>query len=156
MSTTTPTLQTTVITPEDAMAIQAFGNPVTITLRAENTGGRYGLLEFTLSPSPYGPPPHSHATFDELYQVLDGAISVLVNGERQRVSAGSSVFVPRGTVHTLSNPYDTPAHCLYLVSPTGFERYFEDFAAAAVAGDGEVTPEVSAEITSRYDVVLAG
>ena len=155
MGATTHERQTTIVTPQDATNFTAFGSPVTITLRSENTAGQYAMLEFRLAPSPYGPAPHSHTTFDELYQVLDGEISALVNGTQQRVTAGSSIFVPRGTVHTLSNPYDTPARFLYLVSPAGFERYFEDFAAAATVAGGPVPPDVAAAITSRYDVVPA-
>ncbi len=152
---TTHESETTVVTPEEATEITSFGSPVTITLRSENTGGQSALLEFRLAPGPHGPAPHSHATFDELYHVLAGAVLVLVNGEQRRVAAGSSVFVPRGTVHTLSNPYDAPAHFLYLVSPAGFERYFEDFAAASTVAGGPVPPAVAAEITSRYDVIPA-
>lgn len=124
MSATTRNLQPVIVTPEDATTIAAFGGVIT-TLRAEQTGGRYSVVDFTLT--------------------------VTIEGEQRQAPAGSTIFIPRGVVHTFSNQGDTPAHFLFLMSPGGFERCFDELAAATVK-DGEVTPTAFAEITSRYDV----
>ena len=151
MSTTTPELQATIVTPEQATE---FAGNIT-TLRGEQTGGRYALVDFTLASDGHGPPPHKHETFDEIYHVLDGTLTVTIGSEQHTAPAGSSIFIPRGVVHTFVNNGDVPARFLFLMSPGGFERCFDDLAAV-MARDGEITPSAFAEVISGYDVTIAG
>jgi mannose-6-phosphate isomerase-like protein (cupin superfamily) len=45
-------------------------------------------------------PPHLHRSDDEAWYVLEGTLRVRVGQEEVEASAGSAVFVPRGTPHT--------------------------------------------------------
>lgn len=152
MGTTTRDFQPKIVTPEDATVINAFGG-VVITLRAEDTGGQYSVVDFTVEPNPHSLAQHVHQNFDEIYHVVEGTLSVTVDSEQWNAPAGSSVFIPRGTVHTFTNQGDTPARFVFVMSPGGFERSFDELIAA-VEAHGEVTPEVFAEIVSRYDVTI--
>jgi quercetin dioxygenase-like cupin family protein len=49
---------------------------------------------------------------DEVFYVLDGEIEFLLDGEWHQASAGSTVFVPAGTVHAFRNARDRPARQL--------------------------------------------
>ena len=150
MSTPTRDLQPTIVTPDEATRIEAFGGVIT-TLRAEHSGGGYSVVDFTLAPSPHGPAPHVHDTFDEIYHVTEGTLTVLIDGEERQAPTGSTIFIPRGAVHTFVNAGDVPTRFLFLMSPGGFERCFDELAEAMLR-DGEVTPQAFAEITGRYDV----
>ena len=46
-----------------------------------------------------------------------------------RVSAGGMAFGPRGTPHAFQNVGETPGRLLVITTPSGLERFFEEFAA---------------------------
>jgi quercetin dioxygenase-like cupin family protein len=48
--------------------------------------------------------------------VLDGKLVVRVGGDEVEASAGSGVFVPRGTVHTYWNPGPEPVRYLLIMT----------------------------------------
>ena len=61
-------------------------------------------------------PSHLHRNDDEAWYVLEGTLRVRVSKEEVEASAGSAVFVPRGTAHTYWNP--GPSSTLYLLVMT--------------------------------------
>jgi quercetin dioxygenase-like cupin family protein len=75
-----------------------------------------------------GPPLHHHA-FDETFHVLEGELTFHLGGELRTAAAGQLAFAPGGEVHTLANLADAPARYLLVITPAGFERYFEGIAA---------------------------
>ena len=68
----------------------------------------------------------SHKTEDESFYVLEGEIKLLVGERNIRATAGSLVFVPKGTIHTFSQIGDQPAKFLVTYSPSGFEKFFDE------------------------------
>ena len=48
------------------------------------------------------PPAHYHPGQDERFEVLEGALRVVLDGQERLVSAGESFEVPRGTVHAMT------------------------------------------------------
>ena len=50
--------------------------------------------------------PHWHEDLDEVFYVLEGEIEFLLDGHWRRAVAGSTVFVPAGTVHAFRNASD--------------------------------------------------
>jgi mannose-6-phosphate isomerase-like protein (cupin superfamily) len=80
---------------------------------AGNTVGSVGqdfvIAEWRDEGGPPGPPRwiaplHVHRSDDEAWYVLEGKLHVQVGQEVIEASAGSAVFVSRGTVHTYWNP----------------------------------------------------
>src|SRR5947209_2532409 len=53
-----------------------------------------------------------------------------------------------GVPHAFWNPGDAPARLLELISPAGFERYFEE--AAALYASGSRDTELAAELRRQY------
>jgi mannose-6-phosphate isomerase-like protein (cupin superfamily) len=64
-----------------------------------DTVGPYSVFEDTLAPWQSGPPLHLHSDEDEAFYVLEGTLTVKLDGEQREVTAGSFVWIPRGT-HT--------------------------------------------------------
>jgi XRE family transcriptional regulator, regulator of sulfur utilization len=62
----------------------------------------------TILPGKEPHPPHRHAN-EELIIVLRGTVAVTIEGETQRVGAGSSVFLAPNDFHGLRNVGDEPA-----------------------------------------------
>jgi quercetin dioxygenase-like cupin family protein len=66
----------------------------------EETGGEYVEMEWTLPPDAFAPPVHRHPSQVEEYEVLEGALEVMVDGHWQTLGTGDSVSVPVNTDHT--------------------------------------------------------
>jgi mannose-6-phosphate isomerase-like protein (cupin superfamily) len=87
--------------------------PIVASPLAGNTVGSVGqdfvIAEWKDPGGPPGPPRwiaplHLHSNDDEAWYVLEGKLHVRVGQEVFEASAGSAVFVSRGTVHTYWNP----------------------------------------------------
>jgi mannose-6-phosphate isomerase-like protein (cupin superfamily) len=92
---------------------------------AELDDGDFSLMERTLPPGGGRPPPHRHTNCSEAYFVLDGQVSVIVEGEELIVGPEGFVLVPRGTAHTFGNAGDDEARLLVIHAPA-MDAYFAD------------------------------
>ena len=105
-----------------------------------------------------GPPPHRHLVEDELFFVYAGSISFTANDETRTVSAGESVFVPRGTAHAYRNDGPDDARMVAVYTPGGMEGWFREVFPAVTDADATpppVTPELIGrmlEAGPRYNV----
>jgi len=102
-----------------------------ILLTGEDTGGAFGLVENVMRPGSE-PPYHIHDREDETFYVLEGHISVMVDGNVLECHAGDAVFLPRGLPHTFRVRSDI-ARGLVLVTSAGFEKYFQAIGQPAVS-----------------------
>jgi uncharacterized cupin superfamily protein len=71
---------------------------------------------------------HVHAAEDEAWYVIDGDLRFSLDGELHSATAGTFVFVPRGSPHCFQNVGSAAARLLVLFTPAGMERFFEQFA----------------------------
>jgi mannose-6-phosphate isomerase-like protein (cupin superfamily) len=110
----------------EGKTISVIGESYTFKASRADTRGAYALIEHTVGGD--GPPPHIHATEEEAFYVLEGEIDVLIGERTVTAAAGAFVLVPRGTVHTLSRAGTAPARVLVIISPAGFETFFEEIA----------------------------
>jgi len=110
----------------EGKTVSVLGDSYTSKATKEETGGAYALIEATVVGD--GPPPHIHTTEEEAFYVLEGELSVLVGERTVTATAGAFVLVPRGTVHTFSKAGTAAARILMIISPAGFERFFEEIA----------------------------
>ena len=60
---------------------------------------------------------HYHTASDNIYVVLAGKVSALVDGESHLLSEGDLVFIPAGVPHMTSNGGDTVARALEIYAP---------------------------------------
>jgi quercetin dioxygenase-like cupin family protein len=98
-------------------------------LRGEQSNGRLGVVESTVAAGWPGPPLHVHPAFDEGFYVLEGELTVQVEGELHTVRAGEFVYADGATPHCIANRSDARARYLIMITPPGFEKYFMRLAA---------------------------
>ena len=70
-------------------------------------------------------PVHRHAREDEYSYVLEGQVGALLGDEVVVGGPGDLIFKPRGQWHTFWNAGDEPARILEIISPAGFEGFFD-------------------------------
>jgi quercetin dioxygenase-like cupin family protein len=117
-----------VLGPGEGTTIEGpAGGPLTFKVRGEQTGGALTAFENIIAPGD-GPPLHTHAGEDEAWYVLAGELRFQLGDDRAVVTAGSFVFVPRGTPHCFVNAGSEPARILVLFTPSGMEAFFDRFA----------------------------
>lgn len=129
------------------------GHKITFKIRGEETDGAFSLIEVELYGE--GPPRHYHKTLDESFYVLEGEMNVLLGKEIIKAKAGSFVFIPRGTVHTMCLTGEKPAKFLVTISPPGFEKFFEE---AAGLDDTDIDGYVAKckALGEKYNMVVVG
>jgi mannose-6-phosphate isomerase-like protein (cupin superfamily) len=67
------------------------------------TSGEYVQMEFVLPGDCVAPPPHVHPHQVEEYEVIEGKLDVMVDGEWSTIGVGERASVPIGTMHTFRN-----------------------------------------------------
>ena len=111
-----------------------------------------GMFELTVPSDSNVPPPHSHSNNEELVYVLEGKLRYTVGPDTRDLNPGQSMHTPRGAVHAFSNPFDSVARALIILSPDIGAQYFKDVAAVVNAG---CPPDKAAlvAVMSRYGLV---
>jgi oxalate decarboxylase/phosphoglucose isomerase-like protein (cupin superfamily) len=112
---------------------------------------------------------HLHNEAEEVFYVLDGELDLLAfwpaaeptgdwrawestSGARVlRGGPGSFMHVPAGCPHAFFNPGPAPARMLFLVSPSGHERYLQELTDL-LAGSGPPDQDEIAALRARHDI----
>jgi quercetin dioxygenase-like cupin family protein len=148
MTATPPTASPTAAAPSpavirthrEARVLWVLGTRQRFLVDGADTGGRFALIE-TYAPACHaGPPPHMHEDAEETFHILDGAVKVMVAGQTTIARAGDTLIVPRGVLHTFSNPFLTACRFLVQLSPAGFERFFTEIGVPPVSPIDLMTP----------------
>ena len=142
-----------VLSPGGGKTISIVDNEVTIKAASADTGGAYGLIEYMAAPGFGGPPPHIHPEMEEAFYVLDGRLTFRLGDNMVQAEAGSFVFVPRGVVHTFSNPAAQPSRVLVIVSPGGFETFFEEMSSIVAKHGYPPPPDILDALVKKYNQV---
>lgn len=82
------------------------------------------------------PPMHVHEREDEVFHVLDGRLTIWVDGAEHAAGSGACAFLPRGLPHTFAVDSES-VRMLVICTPGGFEGMFAEIPAPvdmAVAG----------------------
>jgi quercetin dioxygenase-like cupin family protein len=130
-----------VLGPTDGKLAQLGALGVRFMVDASESGGGFSLVEHPMPPRSLGAPLHRHSHEDEYSYVLEGRVSVQLGDEIVHGEPGDLVFKPRGQWHAFWNATDEPVRLLEIISPGGFERYFEQVSEAVFA-DGR--PDLAA------------
>lgn len=99
----------------------------------EHTAGRLGVVEQVVDRNGQ-PPPHVHHGEDESFYVLEGDVTITVGEDSFAAPAGSFVFCPRDVPHSFSVDSER-ARLLVILTPGGFERFFEEMGEPAAWND---------------------
>lgn len=108
----------------EGKTVGMVGSAFTFLATGEQTGGKYALIEAFI-PTGVGPPLHHHDNEDESFFMLDGALTITIDGEELHIQRGDFVQLPKGSVHTFRNVRQQPAKVLIILSPAGLEKFFD-------------------------------
>jgi quercetin dioxygenase-like cupin family protein len=144
----------TTVASQGGPSLSVVGDTYRIIMGGEQTNGAYALIDMLIPPRG-GPGPHSHATFQEAFYILDGKIKVITKEKTYAITKGSYVNIPfNGPVHKFTNRTDKTAHILCLTTPAGMEKMFEELgkpvAADAILPPTQMTSEELKRIAERY------
>ena len=106
-----------------------------ITTAADSNGQ---LLEMVTTYRPFSqqPPAHYHPVQHETFTVLQGELTVIINGETLRLTAGSVLDIPRNTVHCMWNSSAADTVVRWKVVPALQTEYLLE-TAMGLAADGK-------------------
>jgi mannose-6-phosphate isomerase-like protein (cupin superfamily) len=117
-----------------------------------DAGERFSLVEHPMSPRALAAPVHRHTREDEYSFVLEGRMGALLGDDVVEAGPGDLVFKPRGQWHTFWNAGDEPCRILEIISPAGFERFFQELSD--LGGAMAAAPEAVAELSERYGLEM--
>jgi mannose-6-phosphate isomerase-like protein (cupin superfamily) len=153
MKGTMTMLQTTgakVVGPNDGKSGTLGMIGVRFMVDGAESGGGFSLVEHPMAPRALAAPLHRHLREDEYSYVLEGQVGAMLGDEVLVAGPGDLVFKPRNQWHTFWNAGDEPARILEIISPAGFERFFEELVD--LGGVLQAGPEVLAELGARYEL----
>lgn len=107
----------------------------------------------------FSPPLHVHHREDTAILVLDGQLTLTVEGDEQVVTAGGFVWLKKDRPHSFRVDSDQ-AHILEFALPGGVEGFHLD--ASDIAQSADLPPAVEADIprmlgaASNYGIEILG
>ncbi|UJA21553.1 cupin domain-containing protein [Thermoleophilia bacterium SCSIO 60948] len=129
------------------------------TIRVVSSDERELHLEVTYGPGSKPPPPHSHPTSHEHFEVRRGRLATMIGGVERGYVGGESFDVPHGTPHAMWNPGSEPVLADWRISSPG--RAIEWFRAidrlrreGETGKDGMPPLPVMAALISDYSDVF--
>jgi mannose-6-phosphate isomerase-like protein (cupin superfamily) len=146
METTTTGLK--IVGPNDGEEGFLGSIGVRFMIDAYEAGERFSLVEHPMSPRALAAPLHLHTREDEYSFVLDGRMGALLGDDVVEAGPGDLVFKPRNQWHTFWNAGDEPCRILEIISPAGFERFFQELSE--MGGAINADPDELAALGARY------
>jgi len=141
-----------IIGPRDGKFVDLRSVGVRFMVWGAESGGDFSLVEHPIPPRTLVAPLHLHEREDEYSYVLEGRMGAQLGDDVVYAEAGDLVFKPRNQWHTFWNAGDTPCRILEIISPAGFEHFFnelgEQMAEARAVSVAQV-PDVGA-LAARY------
>ena len=86
--------------------------------------------------------------------MVEGRIGAWADGAVVYGEPGDLIFKPRDRWHTFWNDGDEPARLIEIISPAGFERFFDEMVDLARGPDGVPAPEALVELAERYGLAV--
>jgi mannose-6-phosphate isomerase-like protein (cupin superfamily) len=145
----------------DVIDSPVIGERVIFRKTAADTNGEFLEIECISRPGSSGPIEHIHLTQEERFEVLSGVMLVQIAGREERLEAGQSIVIPRGTPHKFHNAGTEDLRFVAEFCPAlQTERFFETMFG--LARDGKTDAAGSPRflqimlMTSAYDMYIPG
>lgn len=116
-----------------------------------------GQILLTEAPG-YRTPVHIHHRTDETFHVLEGRLTLYVDGQAHELTAGDHAFIPRAVPHAQGNTGEAPTRVLLTVAPgafTGFFRAREAIVKTAPPDHPDYGPRMRA-LGETWDIETVG
>lgn len=131
--------------------LNVLGIPLVIRVHGRDTNGVVSVVESHDVPGG-GPPPHIHHREDETFQILEGEYEWAVGGKTFIAQKGTTIFAPRGVPHTYRYLSKTPGRLMCVITPSGFEGFFEEIGAMSPQQQQDI-PRVM-EIAKKFGLEI--
>src|SRR6187431_1715316 len=142
----------TIIGPTDGESVTLQTIGVRFMIPGADTDTRFSLVEHPMPPRGLAAPLHRHNREDEYSFILEGRMGALLGDEVVEAGPGDLVYKPRGQWHTFWNAGDEPCRILEIISPAGFERFFQELSD--LGGAIQADPEALAKLNARYGLEM--
>ena len=141
-----------VVGPQDGKAGSLGTIGVRFMIGGDEAGERFSLVEHPMPARTLAAPLHRHTREDEYSYVLEGRMGALLGDEVLLGQPGDLIFKPKGQWHTFWNAGEQPARILEIISPAGFERFFDELVE--LGGVTQIEPERFGELCARYELEM--
>jgi mannose-6-phosphate isomerase-like protein (cupin superfamily) len=143
-----------IIGPRGGKYAELHSLGVRFMIWGEESGGTVALVEHPIPPRTLVAPLHRHEREDEYSYVLEGRMGAQLGDDVVYAGPGDLVFKPRRQWHTFWNAGDGPCRILEIISPAGFEHFFDELgeriAATSASHPGEAL--AGSDLPMRYAV----
>jgi quercetin dioxygenase-like cupin family protein len=99
----------------------------------KDTNGAFSLIHCHFRKG-FMAPPHYHKLEDESFYILEGKIDFHIGSNKVSAGAGEFIVLPRNIPHHFNLVSET-AKALLLITPAGFEVFFQEFGQPATTLD---------------------
>ncbi|HEX5911245.1 MAG TPA: cupin domain-containing protein [Thermoleophilaceae bacterium] len=137
--------------PGDGKAVDLGSIGARIMAWTEETGAGFSLVEHPMPPRALAAPLHKHSREDEYSFVLEGRMGALLGDDVVYAEVGDLAFKPREQWHTFWNAGDEPCRILEIISPGGFEHFFDELGTLTAA---DADPAELGALAARYGLEL--
>ena len=141
-----------IVGPRDGKAGFLGSIGVRFMIDGAEASDRFSLVEHPMSAHALAAPMHRHCREDEYSYVLEGSIGALLGDAVVIGKPGDLIFKPRNQWHTFWNAGDKPARILEIISPAGFEKFFQELVA--MGGVANAQPQALGELCGRYELEM--
>jgi len=119
--------------------IYRFGIDFTVKSSEVQQGSSAAFLEYATRKGEE-PPSHTHETEDEIFYVLEGAITFQCGEERFDLDKGGFIFLPHGIEHSYSIRSEEAVRLIVVTSPIkeGGSGGWKGFVGDMESGQGEL------------------
>lgn len=123
------------------------GEQMAIRVHSRDVGGAFTIIEARVPPLS-GPPLHYHKDREEIFEVLEGKFRFHCAGEEFEAGPGTSVVIPRNSVHGWVNLGSGYARLLFTFVPGEIDDFFPKI--------GQTPPEGWTDLADQYDTWIVG
>jgi mannose-6-phosphate isomerase-like protein (cupin superfamily) len=126
-----------------------------VKVGGEASRGAYSVIEYSHAAGAAGPPAHVHYHHEEAFYVIDGQLTLTVDGETVTLDPGQSAVVPRGRVHRPGNTASRPVRFIFISSPP-MDEFFDELSRLITEAGGEPSVSALRQLGARYDSIFVG
>jgi quercetin dioxygenase-like cupin family protein len=141
--------------PGEGPAGEARGERFVGKLRGADTQGHLALAEYELAAG-NGTTEHRHMRSGELFYVLSGTAVFEVEGVEYQAPTGSTLWVPPGARHRISNLTNKPVTMLGGFAPAGPESLFPALLELFANSNGQPSAADVEAVREKHDIHHVG
>jgi quercetin dioxygenase-like cupin family protein len=126
-----------------------------VHLGGEETAGAFCML-VDEPPAGWSLGAHRHRHEAETIHVVRGEFEIAIEGERSRLSAGQTIYVPQGAVHEGANVGADTGRRLIIFSPSGLERFFLETGASTAEAPVDLRKVATSAARHGWEALASG